>query len=92
MLHELATNAVKHGALSVCEGRVRIGWEVEEADIPRRLLLRWQERDGPRARPAAARGFGTLLVEHAAAHTLGGPAELIFAPEGLQAAITVLLE
>ncbi len=92
VLHELATNAVKYGALSAHGGRVRIGWDIEEDEGVRRLRLHWEERDGPRARPPAARGFGTLLVEHAAAHELGGPAELIFAPEGLQAAITVLLE
>jgi PAS domain S-box-containing protein len=91
VLHELATNAVKHGALSVREGRVGIGWEVE-ADTPRRLLLRWQERDGPRVGPPAARGFGTLLLERVATHELGGPTELSFVPEGLQATIAVLLE
>ena len=92
VLHELATNAVKHGALSAREGRVRIGWEVEEAGEARRLRLRWEERGGPPVGPTAARGFGTLLVEHAGRHELGGSTELIFAPEGLRAAITVQLE
>jgi PAS domain S-box-containing protein len=91
VLHELATNAVKHGAWSVPEGQVRVGWEVEEANGVRRLRLRWQERGGPRVTPPAARGFGTQLVEHAAAGELGEPAELTFAPEGLEAEITVLL-
>jgi PAS domain S-box-containing protein len=90
VLHELATNAVKHGALSVPEGRVRVGWEVEEAGGARRVRLRWEERGGPRVAPPAARGFGTLLIERAA-RELGGPAELTFAPEGLQAETTVLL-
>ena len=92
VLHELATNAVKHGAWSTPEGRVRVGWRVEEAaDGVHRLRLRWQERGGPRVAPPAARGFGTRLVEHAVAGELGGPAELVFAPEGLEAEITVLL-
>jgi two-component sensor histidine kinase len=91
VLHELATNAVKHGALSVPEGRVRVSWEVEEADGVRRLRLRWREQGGPQVAPQAARGFGSTLIEHTAARELGGPAELTFAPEGLQAVITVLL-
>jgi PAS domain S-box-containing protein len=91
VLHELATNAVKHGALSAPEGRVRVGWEVGEADGVSRLRLRWEERGGPAVAPPATRGFGTDLVEAAVAHELGGRAELIFAPEGLGAEITVLL-
>lgn len=91
VLHELATNAVKHGAWSTPEGRVRVGWRVEEAmDGVRRLRLRWAEQDGPRVAPPAARGFGTRLIEHVAGE-LGGSAELAFAPEGLEAEITVLL-
>jgi PAS domain S-box-containing protein len=91
VLHELATNAVKLGALSVRLGRVGISWEIE-ARAPRRLLLRWQERDGPRVGPPVTRGFGTLLLERVATHELGGPTELSFVPEGLQATIAVLLE
>jgi PAS domain S-box-containing protein len=91
VLHELATNAVKHGALSKPEGRVWVGWKVEKADGIRRLRLRWEERGGPRVEPPAVRGFGTRLIQHAAAGELGGPAELAFAPEGLEAEITVLI-
>ena len=66
MLHELATNAVKHGALSAPAGRVRVGWEVEEAEGGgRRLRLRWEERGGPRVGPPVSRGFGTRLIEFA---------------------------
>ena len=89
ILHELATNAVKHGALSAPAGRVRVGWRDEQdaAGGGRRLRLRWGEQGGPEVRPPAARGFGTRLVEAAAAHELGGRAELTFAPEGLSAEI-----
>ena len=51
----------------------------------RRLRLRWEERGGPQVEPPAARGFGTTLIQYAAAGELGGPAELTFAPEGLEA-------
>jgi two-component sensor histidine kinase len=91
VLHELATNAIKHGALSVSGGRVRVGWEVEGPDDARHLRLRWEERGGPPVAAPSSPGFGTRLIEAAATRELGGPAELTFAPEGLEAEITVLL-
>jgi two-component sensor histidine kinase len=91
ILHELATNAVKHGALSVPDGHVRVGWVLEDADDGRRLRLRWEERGGPRVTPPATRGFGTRLIEFAAARDLGGRGELTFAPEGLGGEIVVPL-
>jgi PAS domain S-box-containing protein len=62
MLHELATNAVKHGSLSRPQGRVTVSWTTEASDAPRIILL-WTERGGPAVAPPAARGFGTLLLE-----------------------------
>ena len=94
VLHELATNAVKHGALSVPGGRVRVGWTVGEAEGAagtRLLRLRWREAGGPRVAPPASRGFGTHLIETVAGHELDGGAELLFAPEGFAAEITALL-
>ena len=64
---------------------------IEEADGGRRLRLRWEERGGPRVAPPSSRGFGTRLIEFAAARDLGGRAELTFAPEGFEAEITVPL-
>jgi two-component sensor histidine kinase len=90
VLHELATNAVKHGALSIPGGRVRVRWEVETRDGGR-LRLRWQESGGPPVNPPASRGFGTRLIEFATTRDLGGRAELRFAPEGLEAEIVVRL-
>ena len=90
ILHELATNAVKHGALSAPEGQVQIRWHVEEAS-GRRLRLRWQERGGPSVTPPAARGFGTRLIEFAATRELGGRAELTFASAGLEVEMEVPL-
>ena len=83
ILHELATNAVKHGALSSPAGQVRVGWrhDGDAADGGgRRLALRWTEQGGPEARPPSGRGFGTRLIEFAATQELHGQAELIFAP------------
>ncbi len=92
ILHELATNAVKHGALSVPAGRVRVGWRDDPSEPGaaaggRVVRLRWEERGGPEVRPPAAPGFGTRLVEFAAARELHGRAELTFAPAGLRAEI-----
>lgn len=90
ILHELATNAVKHGALSQSGGRVEVRWDITEAD-GRTLQLVWREEGGPPVRPPVLRSFGTRLIEHAARSNLGGGAELNFAPEGLKAVITMPL-
>jgi PAS domain S-box-containing protein len=62
MLHELTTNALRHGSLSRPQGRVAISWTVERGEVPRIILL-WTERGGPPVAPPVARGFGTLLLE-----------------------------
>jgi PAS domain S-box-containing protein len=62
-LHELATNAVKYGALSNGGGRVCVAWELSED--PRRLIFRWQERGGPPVEPPKHKGFGSNLIERA---------------------------
>lgn len=89
MLHELATNAVKHGSLSRPEGRVTISWKTEQQDDPRIIML-WTERGGPRVTPPAARGFGTLLLERSGKlpHLR---AWLEFDPEGVVCRIEVKL-
>ena len=88
ILHELGTNAVKHGALSVPDGRVRIGWTLSGAIGDQHLSLHWREEGGPAVRQPAARSFGTRLID-AAARDLHGRAELTFATNGLQAEITL---
>lgn len=91
-LHELATNAVKHGALSTPAGRVAVSCHAEPGDEAGVLAARieWRETGGPRlAGPPARRGFGTRLLERALVHDLGAGAgvRLDFAPEGLVASI-----
>ena len=81
-LHELATNALKFGALSAREGEVEIQWEIRGSEAPR-FRLTWTERGGPMAPPPTRRGFGTKLVERSLARDLGGTARIIFAPEGV---------
>jgi two-component system CheB/CheR fusion protein len=82
ILHELGTNAAKHGALTRSEGRLHISWQVEEAS-ERCVRLRWQERHGPKIGPPAVNGFGTRLIERACEYELEGEVELNYAPSGL---------
>ena len=62
-LHELATNALKHGALSSPDGKVSITWTVDSNGDGSVLKFRWQERGGPPVFGSGPRGFGTLLLE-----------------------------
>ncbi|MDD3838070.1 MAG: HWE histidine kinase domain-containing protein [Phenylobacterium sp.] len=92
-LHELATNAVKYGALSAPKGRVRINWHVAaQAGERPELTLRWRELGGPRVRPPTRRGFGSHLIERGLAAELGGGAEMVFAPSGLKCVIRARLD
>jgi two-component system CheB/CheR fusion protein len=84
VLHELATNAAKYGALSMPEGRVRLSWQIEPAEDERRLRLVWQERGGPPVTAPLEKGFGTELIRRAFGFELGGTADLAFEPEGVR--------
>jgi two-component sensor histidine kinase len=77
-LHELATNAIKYGALSVPEGRVAITWEIRGLGF----RLAWTERDGPTVEAPKHSGFGTRLLQHNLASELGGQVTMNFAPSG----------
>ncbi|WP_299957434.1 HWE histidine kinase domain-containing protein [uncultured Roseobacter sp.] len=81
VMHELATNTVKYGALSVEEGEVRITLE----RLPDAMQVTWQEHGGPTVNTSAANGFGRAMIEHAVPHELGGSAQLIFEPAGVKA-------
>jgi PAS domain S-box-containing protein len=83
VLHELATNAAKHGALSAPEGRVEVKWATNPAANAPTLRLSWRERDGPPVRPPERRGFGRTLIEQAPAYDLQGKGRLDFRPQGL---------
>jgi PAS domain S-box-containing protein len=82
VLHELVTNAAKHGALSVSEGRVELRWEVAAAS-PELFRFVWRERQGPPVRQPVRDGFGRKLVEQAVPYELKAKVRLDFAVEGL---------
>lgn len=83
-LHELATNAAKHGALSTPSGRVTIEWRRLSLAEGSGLELIWTERGGPAVTAPARRGFGSLVIEQNLARSLNAEVELTFAPEGLR--------
>ena len=85
VLHELATNAVKHGAASVPEGRIALAWRLEDGQ----LRLDWTERGGPRVAAPAGRGFGTRMLEAVLRGQLGGTLDLSWPPEGLECRIAL---
>lgn len=84
-LHELATNAVKHGALSVPSGKVNVAWAVEPPSgaAPEALRLTWIERGGPAVAEPSRQGFGHVVFERIVARALNGDVKMTFEPEGL---------
>ncbi len=92
VLHELGTNAAKHGALSVGDGCLSVNWRREHYKGGRGLRLTWRESDGPPLRPPEEKGFGTHLIERACTQELGGEVELAYLPTGLVCEIRVPLD
>lgn len=82
-IHELATNAVKYGAFSNKTGSVSITWAVEPSPRGSRLVLRWQEKDGPPVTPPSRKGFGSRVIERGLAHELEGTVNLDYRRDGL---------
>jgi PAS domain S-box-containing protein len=82
-LHELATNAVKFGALSEGAGRVAISWRLEGDPPERVLVVSWQESGGPAVSAPEYAGFGTTIIERITGQSLAGRVNTIYAPAGL---------
>jgi PAS domain S-box-containing protein len=80
ILHELATNASKYGALSVPAGKIMIRWDF----APTSVHLSWRERDGPTVKSPAHPGFGRILIERMAGDMFGGTAKLELLPTGVR--------
>lgn len=81
--NELATNAVKYGALSNAAGSILIEWTMETTPAGQQLLLNWKEKDGPPVAPPAHKGFGSRVIERGLAHELEGTIHLDYRPDGL---------
>ena len=79
-LHELATNAMKHGALSVPGGKIHVAWKTDKAK--RRFLFDWRERDGPPVAEPLRKGFGLVILKTVVPAVFGGTAEWRTLPSG----------
>ena len=91
VIHELCTNAVKHGALSAPAGRVSISWSIFSQDNLKRFKLHWKERGGPPVHEPSRRSFGSRLIEQALPGQLQGEARLRFEPDGLSCEVNIPL-
>jgi PAS domain S-box-containing protein len=81
VFHELATNAVKYGALSVDTGRVALSWSLDTDNA--RLRLTWVESGGPAVTPPTRKGFGSRLIERGLRGEFRGSAMMDYRPSGL---------
>lgn len=91
IFHELATNAAKYGALSQADGRVLVDWSVTD-QRERVLHISWREAGGPPVIEPSRRGFGSRLIQRNVRHDLAGEIDLVYAPSGLTAELTVPLD
>jgi two-component sensor histidine kinase len=104
IMHELATNATKHGALSQPGGRVEVRWSIKHPegkhpegvsagnmDAAARFKFQWREIDGPPVVPPSRQGFGSILLGRAAAQDFEIGPTVTFAPGGLVYEIDALL-
>ena len=85
VFHELATNAVKYGALARSKGRVAVTWGIQK----NRLIITWLERDGAKVGKPGRKGFGTELIERELKSALGAKVSFDYAPEGIEVQITI---
>jgi two-component sensor histidine kinase len=90
-IHELATNAVKHGALSMENGHIEISWDAHDRGNENEFRLRWRERASPIAHEPARRGFGSEFLEKSIPHMLHGRFERTFGSDGIECTVSFLL-
>jgi two-component sensor histidine kinase len=81
IVHELATNALKHGALSSSDGRISVSGKIDRYDGAGSFVFSWTESGGPRVAPPTRRGFGTAILLEAAQQF--GNVTMNYPPEGL---------
>ena len=89
VIHELASNALRHGSLSVPEGQVDVSWQIDDTAIPRIVDLTWREFKGPLVRPPTELGFGAKLVERSLKRGLGANVDVAWEPGGIDCSHSV---
>jgi PAS domain S-box-containing protein len=90
VIHELATNAAKYGALSVARGRISVSWRLE-GEAAQSLVLTWKESGGPPVTAPSREGFGTLMLKRALEHEFTAAASLDYEPDGFRFSATIPL-
>ncbi|MGH9454278.1 MAG: sensor histidine kinase, partial [Terriglobia bacterium] len=91
-VHELTTNAARHGALAKEEGRVEVGWNLIEKDGEPALLCEWNEFAGPPVTPRRRDGFGSMLLERVLPQQIRAEVTVDFAPGGFRLRMAVPLQ
>lgn len=89
LLHEMATNAAKYGALSAPGGQIAVKWSLEDENT--KLRLSWTESGGPPVSPPTSTGYGTRLITSTATYSLNGQLSQEFPPSGYRAEIAIPL-
>jgi len=82
VIHELVTNAAKHGALSCPAGSVSVSWDRTGVDVAAILMIAWSELGGPPIKAPVRSGYGSRLIRDLIPHELGGTVDLTFPPDG----------
>ena len=90
VLHELATNAAKHGALSAHDGRVSVRWQCRvNGNTSPQIAIEWQETGGPCVRSLDASGYGMEVIRDLIPYELGGKSDLVFSADGLRCRLEI---
>jgi len=90
VLHQLATNALKYGALTMSHGKVVVSWELDGAEVKSpRFRLSWRELDDPAVVPPQRTGFGTEVISEAPKLELGAEVVLDYEPAGLYCSLEI---
>jgi PAS domain S-box-containing protein len=89
-IHELTTNAIKYGALSLPTGKVKVSWALDgDADTPHQLLLNWIEQGGPPVVPPSHKGFGHVVFDDMIERSLNAKVAVEFAASGLNWRVSI---
>jgi PAS domain S-box-containing protein len=91
-IHELTTNAYRHGALSTPDGRINVTWSVVPAKEKRILACRWVESEGPRVSPPARHGFGSMILTRVLTQQIGAKIDVAYEPDGFTLAAEIPLD
>lgn len=90
-LHELTTNALRHGSLADPNGRLQVTWRIEDGPGGENLRFDWAEHDGPPVGHPTRQGFGHRLLDKVLAVQTGAQVDVSFAPDGLRVMIRMPL-